>query len=200
MNPKAQVNLTDDESRIMPSGDGFVQAYNAQGSIDCDSRLLIDTDVSQCATDRTLLEPAVARLRALSQELGSADELLADAGYYSANNVLACERQGMTPYISAGRERHAGGLDRFREAPPLPTGATVQEQMKHRLRTKVGRAIYGQRKSTIEPAIGVVKSVMGFRQFSLRGYGNVRDEWHLVGAAYNLKRMHTLMVKAVKAG
>ncbi|MGH7001057.1 MAG: IS1182 family transposase [Stellaceae bacterium] len=200
MNPKAQVNLTDEESRIMPSADGFVQAYNAQGSVDCESRLLVDTEVSQSTTDQALLEPTVARLRALPQELGSADELLADAGYYSADNVAACERHGIMPYISVAREHHAGGLDRFREPPPLSAGATVREQMSHRLRTKAGRAIYGQRKSTIEPTIGIVKSVMGFRQFSLRGHENVRGEWQLVGASYNLKRMHTLTTKAVKAG
>lgn len=200
MNPKAQVNLTDEESRIMPNGDGFVQAYNAQGSIDCESRLLIDVDVSQRPTDRTLLESAVTRLRALPRALGKANELLADSGYDSANNVAACERHGITPYISSGRERHAGGLDRFREPAPLHAAATPHEQMQHRLRTKAGRAIYGQRKSTIEPAIGVIKSVMGFRQFSLRGREKTRGEWQLVGTAYNLKRMHTLLMKAVKAG
>lgn len=200
MDPKAQVNLTDEESRIMPTGEGFVQGYNAQVSVDCASRLLIDTDVSQRPTDRTLLEPALRRLSALPQEFGQAGELLADAGYYSADNVAACQRHGMMPYISPGRERHAGGLDRFREPPLLPAGATVQEQMKHRLRTKAGRATYGQRKSTVEPVIGIVKSAMGFRQFSLRGHENVRGEWQVVGAAYNLKRMHTLATKVVKAG
>jgi len=125
---------------------------------------------------------------------------LADGGYYSANNVAVCERHGITPYISAGRERHAGGLERFREPPALPAGATPQEHMAYRLRTKVGRAIYGQRKSTIEPAIGIVKGVIGFRQFSLRGEEKARSEWRLVGAAYNLKRMHTLRMKPVKAG
>lgn len=200
MNPKSQVNLTDEESRIMPSGGGFVQAYNAQGSIDCDSRLLVDLDVSQSPTDRTLLEGTVSRLKALPQRLGDVNELLADAGYYSATNVAACEQRGITPYISIGRERHSGGLERFREPPPLAVDATAREQMRHRLRTKAGRAIYGQRKSTIEPAIGVVKSVIGFRQFSLRGHEKVTGEWQMVGAAYNLKRMHTLTMKAVKAG
>lgn len=200
MDPTAQINLTDEESRVMPSGDGFVQAYNAQGAIDCDSRLLIDVDVSQRPTDRALLEPAVTRLQSLPQELRSTNELLADAGYYSANNVAVCEQQNITPYISIGRERHAGGLERFREPAPLPANATSLERMAHRLRTKRGREIYGQRKSTIEPAIGVVKSVMGFRQFSLRGYEKVRCEWQLVGTAYNLKRLHILMMNPVKTG
>lgn len=200
MNPNAQINLTDEESRIMPSGDGFVQAYNAQGVVDCGSLLLVDTEVSQCPTDRTLLEPAISRLVALPEQLGAATEVLADAGYFSTRNIEACERHGVTPYISAGRERHAGGLGRFREPPALRDGATAPERMQHRLRTKDGRAAYGQRKSTIEPRFGNIKSVHGFRQFSLRGHEKVRGEWQLMGTAYNLKRMHTLMMKAVKAG
>ncbi len=200
MNPKAQINLTDEESRIMPTGDGFVQAYNAQAAVDCDSRLLVDSAVSQRPTDRALLEPAVTRLAMLPAELGHVGELLADAGYYSASNVAACARHGITPYISAGREHHAGGLERFREAPALRAGATLQEHMHHRLRTKAGRSIYGQRKSTVEPTIGIIKSAIGFRQFSLRGYEKVQGEWQLVSSAYNLKRMYTLMTKAAKAG
>ena len=94
---------------------------------------------------------------------------LADAGYYSASNIATCaQHRGITPYISPGRERHAGGLERFREPPAACAPAQlVQEQMRHRLRTKVGRAIYGQRKSTVEPAIGIIKNAIGFRQFSL---------------------------------
>jgi transposase len=200
MNPNAQINLTDDESRIMPTGDGFVQAYNAQGAVDCDSLLLVDVEVSQSPTDRTLLEPAIARLADLPQQLGAVNEVLADAGYYSAGNVEACERRQITPYISLGRERHAGGLERFREPPALPDGATAKERLRHRLRTKDGRAIYGQRKATIEPRFGNIKSVHGFRQFSLRGFEKVCGEWHIMGAAYNLKRMHTLTLKAARAG
>lgn len=200
MNPNAQINLTDDESRIMPTGDGFVQAYNAQGAVDCDSLLLVDVAVSQCPTDRTLLEPAIARLVALPKQLGAVNEVLADAGYHSAGNVEACERRQITPYISVGRERHAGGLERFHEPPPLPEGATANERLRHRLRTKDGRAVYGQRKATIEPRFGNIKSVHGFRQFSLRGYEKVFGEWQIMGAAYNLKRMHTLALKTRMAG
>jgi transposase len=200
MNKAAQINLTDDESRIMPTGDGFVQAYNAQGAVDCASLLLVDVDVSQCPTDRTLLEPVIARLKTLPKELGNVTEVLADAGYFSASNVEACERQKVTPYISAGRERHAGGLGRFRQPPPLPDGATASERLHHRMQTKEGRAIYGQRKATIEPRFGNIKSVHGFRQFSLRGFEKVSGEWQIMGSAYNLKRMHTIIMKAVKAG
>jgi transposase len=200
MNPNAQINLTDDESRIMPTGEGFVQAYNAQGAVDCGSLLLVNVDVSQCPTDRTLLESTIAHLVALPEQLGAVTEVLADAGYFSEGNIEACERHQLTPYISVARERHAGGLGRFREPPQLPEGATAKERMQHRLRTKDGRKIYGQRKATIEPRFGNIKSVHGFRQFSLRGYEKVCGEWQIMGSAYNLKRMHTLTFKVVKAG
>jgi hypothetical protein len=200
MNPNAQVNLTDDESRIMPTGDGFVQAYNAQGAVDCGSLLLLDVEVSQCPTDRTLLESAVTHLMDLPEQLGTVNELLADAGYFSAGNVAVCERHQITPYISVGRESHAGGLRRFREPSRLRDGATASERMRHRLQTKDGCAIYGQRKATIEPRFGNIKSVHGFRQFSLRGHEKVAGEWQIMGSAYNLKRMHTIFLKAAKAG
>jgi len=200
INPNAQINLTDDESRIMPSNDGFVQAYNAQASVDCRSLLLVDVDVSQCPSDRILLEPTIVRLTRLPEQLGSVTEALADAGYFSSRNIEVCERHKITPYISPGRERHAGGLERFREPRPLRKNATAKERMQHRLRTKDGRAIYGQRKGTIEPRFGNIKSVHGFRQFSLRGHEKVRGEWQIMGSAYNLKRMHTLILKAAKAG
>jgi transposase len=197
MNPKAQINLTDEESRVMPTGDGFVQAYNAQGAVDCDSLLLVATEVSQCPTDRTLLEPMITHLSALPDDLGRVAEVLADAGYYSASNLEVCERNQITPYISVGREPHAGGLDRFREPAPLRKDASPRERMQHRLRTKEGREIYGKRKGTIEPRFGNIKSVHGFRQFSLRGHEKVRGEWDLMGAAYNLKRMHRLSLMMV---
>lgn len=200
MNPKAQINLTDEESRIMPSAGGFEQAYNAQNAIDCASRLLVDVDVSQRHNDEALLEPALDRITALPQALGSTSEILADAGYYSARNAAICEQRAVIPYISPGRERHAGGLARFQTLRPLPGQAAPHERMKYRLRTSEGRAIYGQRKSTIEPAIGIIKSAMGFRQFSLRGYEKVQSEWTIVAAAYNLRRMHTLTSKPIKAG
>jgi hypothetical protein len=193
IDPKAQINLTDEESRIMPSIDGMVQAYNAQGTVDCRSRLLVTSEVSQRPTDRTLLATAIEASRKLPEKVGAVNEMLADAGYFSAPSVDACHAAGMTPYIAVGRESHAGGLQRFHEPPELKANASPVDVMKHRLRTKDGRAIYGQRKSTIEPTFGIIKSIMGFRQFSLRGYEKVKAEWSIVSTAYNLKRMHRLM-------
>ncbi len=192
IDPKAQINLTDDESRIMPSSEGMVQAYNAQGIVDCDSRLMVAAEASQRPTDRTLLVSAIEACKNLSPSLGTASEILADAGYFSASNIDACHAAGMMPYIATGRESHTGGLRRFTKPPELKANASTVDWMIHRLRTKDGRTIYGQRKSTIEPTFGIIKSIMGFRQFSLRGYEKVKAEWRIVAIAYNLKRMHRL--------
>ena len=161
IDPKAQVNLTDDESRIMPtSGGGFDHAYNAQIAVDCVSRLIVSNDVSQRPTDRTLLVENIEKLGALPPEVGTVTEVLADAGYFSKENVVACVAHEMTPYISDAREPHYLGLRRFRQPPPLKPGASEVERVRHRLRTLEGRAVYALRKSTVEPVIGIVKSVL----------------------------------------
>ena len=74
------------------------------------------------------------------------------------------------------------------------------EEMKHRLKTCAGRAAYALRKQTVEPVFGIIKSVMGFRQFRLRGVVNVRNEWTLVCLAWNLKRMAVLRLQSVLRG
>ena len=82
--------------------------------------------------------------------------------------------------------------ERFAVPPPQPDGSTPVVAMAHRLRTPEGRALYAQRKHTPEPVFGIIKSVLGFRQFLLRGLAAVRGEWRLVTPAWNLKRMFAL--------
>jgi transposase len=192
IDPTAQINLTDEESRIMPSSDGMIQAYNAQATVDCNSRLLVDSDVSQRPTDKTLLAPTITALSQLDAKLGTVTEILADAGYFSAANLALCEKAKMVPYIPNRRERHAGGLLRFQEPAALDPNASIVEATRHRLRTSSGRKIYGERKSTIEPVFGTIKQILGFRQFLLRGIRKVKAEWKIVTTAYNLKKMHKL--------
>jgi transposase len=197
--PRAQINLTDEESRIMPSADGVVQAYNAQAVVDCQSQLVLSAELSQRPTDRRLLADAVAACQALPHELGIVTELLADAGYSSEGNVMLCEAAGITPFISFGRESHAGGLARFRTPQELPGGASPIDRARHRLTTPAGRAAYGQRKATVEPVFGTIKQTLGFRQFLLRGVEKARGEWKLVNAARNIKRMMRLQARGTTA-
>ena len=189
-----QVNLTDEESRIMPvSGGGFKQAYNAQAAVDTKSLLIVTNHASQQPNDKRELKPAVDKLASLPEELGTATELIADTGFFSKENTETCIAHGITPYIAADREQHnQSPLDRFGEPPDLPDTADAVTRMKHRLKTAAGRSLYAIRKNTIEPVFGIIKAVMGFDRFMLRGFEAVQGEWNLVCMAWNIKRLHVL--------
>ena len=192
--PSDQVNLTDEDSRIMPvAGGGFDQCYNAQAAVAVGSLLVVATDVVQAPNDKSQVEPMLGKIGALPEALGEAETLLADTGYFSAGNVEACEKAGIEPAIAMGRQPHHPPLaERFEPAPAAPDDPTPVEAMAHRLKTPEGRALYALRKQTPEPVFGIIKSVLGFRQFSLRGLEKVRGEWSLVTMAWNMKRMFAL--------
>ena len=192
--PTDQVNLTDEQSRIMPvAGGGFEQCYNAQAAVAAGSLLVVAADVVQATNDKRQLVPMLGKLAALPADLGKPETLLADTGYFSAANVQACGAAGIEPLIALGREAHHSSLsERFAEAPPAPDDPTPVEAMAHRLKTLEGRKLYAQRKHILEPVFGIIKSVLGFRQFLLRGLNKVRGEWNLVTLAWNLKRMFVL--------
>jgi transposase len=192
--PKDQVNLTDEDSRIMPvAGGGFDQCYNAQAAVATGSLLVVAADVVQAPNDKQQVEPMLGKIGALPEDLGKVENLLADTGYFSADNVAACEKAAIDPVIAMGRQPHHPPLsERFAPAPAAPENPTPVEAMSHRLKTPEGRALYALRKQTPEPVFGIIKSVLGFRQFSLRGLDKVRGEWSLVTMAWNLKRMFVL--------
>ncbi|HZB55028.1 MAG TPA: IS1182 family transposase [Reyranella sp.] len=192
--PKDQVNLTDADSRIMPvAGGGFEQAYNAQAAVATGSLLVVATDVVQAANDKEQVQPMLDRLGRLPAALDKPETLLADSGYCSQANVLACAAAKIAPLIALGRERHhLSWKERFAAAPPAPESPTPLDAMAHRLATPEGRRTYALRKQTPEPVFGIIKAVMGFRQFSLRGLDKAKGEWRLVTLAWNLKRMFAL--------
>jgi transposase len=192
--PTDQVNLTDEESRIMPvAGGGFEQCYNAQAVVAADSLLVVAVDVVQAANDKQQLQPMLNKVVALPDALGKVETLLADNGYFSAANVAACAATEIAPLIAMGRQPHHPSLnERFADAPPAPENPTPLEAMAYRLATPEGKKLYALRKHVPEPVFGIIKSVMGFRQFLLRGIDQVRGEWSLVTMAWNLKRMFTL--------
>jgi len=192
---KDQINLTDEDSRIMRvAGGGFDQCYNAQALVAAQSLLVVAHEVTQAANDKARLVPMVGKLKALPKELGRAKRILADNGYLSEANVEHCAAARIEPLIALGRQRHhVGWRERFAAAPKsLPDCATPMQKMAHRLKTAAGRKLYGLRKQTPEPVFGIIKSVMGFRQFLLRGLSHVRGEWNLVTLSWNLKRMFAL--------
>jgi IS5 family transposase len=193
--PTDQINLTDPDSRIMPGpGKSFEQSYNAQAAVDTESMLVVATTLTQAANDKQQVAPMLAVLASLPAALGTAEQLLADNGYFSAANVEHCVAAKITPLLAAGRDgHHPHWAERFSEPPALPASACAVEQMKHRLQTGAGRQLYALRKQTVEPVFGIIKAAMGFRQFLLRGLAAVSGEWTLVTMAWNIKRMAVMV-------
>lgn len=191
---KDQVNLTDEESRIMPTKSGFEQAYNAQASVDINTHLIVAHDVTQHSNDKQEIVPTLNKLKQLPASLGTVDSLLADTGYFSEANVNSCDEAKIKPYITQKRQSHNQPLlqRHQHEAEKDESELSPLEAMKHRLKTKKGKALYAKRKSTVETVFGIIKHIQGFRQFHLRGLESVKSEWNLVSIGWNLKRMHAL--------
>ena len=192
-----QINLTDEESRIMPvAGGGFEQCYNAQAGVDAATMLVVASTLTQAPNDKQQVQPMLKVLQEQAPKLGDAQTLIADTGYCSETNVKACEEAKIEPLLAVARQdHHPHWRARFTEPVPLPEDATAMQAMTHRLSTIAGKAAYAIRKQTVEPVFGIIKSVMGFRQFSLRGLRKVTGEWNLVCLAWNVKRMAVLRPK-----
>lgn len=198
--PTDQYNFSDPESRIMKagSGDHFEQAYNAQAGVEVESRLIVAARVSVAPNDKQQLVPTV---QAIPEVVGKLEAVLADSGFYSEAAVRAVEESpdgqasGVKVYAAmekTGHHRNVADLE-VRMEPSAPgAGATVSEVMSYRLKTRAGRQKYKLRQQTVEPVFGVIKSVLGFRQFLLRGLEKVKLEWQWVCLAYNMKRLHRL--------
>lgn len=192
---KQQINLTDEDSRIMPvAGGGFDQCYNAQAAVATGSLLIVANDLTQAANDKQQLAPMIDKLKALPRKLGRVRRALADSGYLSEANVEHCAQAAIEPLIAMKRERHnASWRARFAEDPKAPAvSASPMQKMAHRLKTRRGKKLYALRKQTPEPVFGIIKSVMGFRQFLLRGFENAKGEWNLVTMSWNIRRLFAL--------
>lgn len=194
-NAKDQYNFTDPDSRIMKNStnNGYDQHYNAQVAVTQDTMLILATSLSNHPNDKREVE---ATLDTLSPKLGQPEGAALDNGFFSEGNILALEQRHIEPYIATGREPHYKSVDVLLGNLPAepPADASPKEKMAYKLVTEIGKEIYRLRKCTVEPVIGIIKEVLGFRQFSLRGLANAAGEWCLVCLAFNLKRMHTLFV------
>ena len=203
--PKAQYNYTDPESRIMKTGNGFEQSYNAQAAVEIESRLIVGQTVTDAPNDKEQLAPTLA---SIPEELGKPNTVLTDSGFYSEAAVVGIEAPGAdglpgTQIIAAvartGHHRSVADLEKQDDPPPPGPKATSRERMIHRTATKAGKMLYKQRQQTVEPVFGIIKSAMGFRQFLLRGKAKVSLEWNLVSLAYNMRRLHIMGMRALMA-
>jgi hypothetical protein len=198
-----QHNFTDEDSRIMKAGNGkhFEQSYNAQAAVDTEgSMLILGGYVTQNANDKQELELGVS---SVDEEVREIDTVSADTGFYSEKAVAAVEKkndkgelEGPEVFCAVEKSKHGRTVEDLKKKEPLdppPPDMSAKEKMARKLKTEEGKAVYKKRKETVEPVFGIIKNVMGFRQFMLRGIEKVNTEWSLVRVAYNFKRLHRLM-------
>jgi transposase len=192
-NDKDQYNFTDPESRIMKTSRGFDQCYNGQAIVN-DDMVIVGAYSNSHVNDKQEFIPAIESVpEELSSEISAA---VADAGYFSENNIAECEHKDILPIISTSREKHNNFL--FNILNPTPTQdeayVTPVEKMTRKLKSEEGKEIYKKRKQTVEPVFGVIKEILGFRRFSLRGEAETDAEWSLICSAYNLKRFFRMQM------
>ena len=185
---KAQRNFTDPESRIMPDGatKAFVQGYNAEIAVDCDSQIIVAADVVQAANDKEQLIPLVDQIEDNLGEIP--DVVLADNGFYSERNVKHVAANHMEPLIAPERIKHC---DKPEPAPKgrIPKGLSVLDRMRRKLKTKQGKKIYSKRKESVEPVFGQIKEARGIRSFLLRGLEKAKAEWKLICLTHNVLKL-----------
>ena len=194
---KSQVNFTDPDSRIMKGGSRshHEQAYNAQAAVDIEgSYLILGQRVSDNPNDKQEL---VADVSCVPETIRQVDAVLADSGYFSEKAVEEVEaNDGPTAYVATQKTTHHVSISDLEKKPDPPSPdkeASTIDIMRHRLETESGRKTYALRKQTVEPVFGIIKQVIGFRQFHLRGHPKVETEWTLVTLAYNMKRLYNMV-------
>jgi len=186
---KAQRNFTDPDSRIMPDGahkGSFVQAYNAQIAVDAEAQIIVAAEVTQEANDKQQLAPMLEQVQQNTgvKPVASSE----DAGYWSPEQVADKRVAGIDLHVATGRDKH-GIAEETAPSTDATTEATALNQMKQKLQTEAGRAIYKMRKAIVEPVFGQIKECRNFRRFSLRGLENVRAEWKLVCLTHNILKL-----------
>jgi len=185
--PKAQRNFTDPDSRIMKDGatKEFVQAYNAQAAVDSQAQVIVAASVTQEANDKKQLVPMLEQVEALT---GSKPErATADAGYYSEQSVTDPKLEEIDLFVAPDRQHQGEEVPSATGSPPGETGRA--EQMRQKLRTAEGQAVYKLRKAVVEPVFGQIKEERGFRRFLLRGRVKVEAEWKMICATHNLLKL-----------
>ena len=193
---KAQRNFTDAESRIMKTGDGFIQGYNAQAVVDQEHQIIVANDVSNQSPDAEHLVPMLDRT---VENCGAVPARMSgDTGYYSEANVLRAQSRGVDIYLALKRQKHGPGQTDGGET-TSPQESETKKRMRSKLATAEGAQIYSRRKVIVEPAFGQIKN-RGFRSFLLRGIQKVRGEWSLITLTHNLLKLYKAHQAAAAMG
>ena len=185
--PSAQRNFTDPESRIMKDGatKGFEQAYNAQAAVDSTAQIIVATTVTQESNDKQQLVPVLKQVEKNCGRLPA--QVSADAGYFNTEQLTDEKLRNVDLYVPPDRQQHGAAPETASAA--APADASVVDQMRHKLKTAQGQAVYKWRKAIVEPVFGQTKEVRGFRRFSLRGLAKVAAEWDLIALTHNLLKL-----------
>jgi len=184
---KTKANVTDPESRIMKTRQGWVQGFNGQAVADCESQVIVTQDLTQEENDVKQLGPLLKRCE--EQAGARPGEVLADAGYWSEKNAKL-ESEETELFIATRKDWKQRQAMREASAPRgrIPKGLSARERMERKLLTKRGREAYKQRGSTIEPVFGQMV-MRGLVRFRLRGAKKVRAEWSLWCTTHNLLKL-----------
>jgi transposase len=186
----AKVNVTDPQSRIMSTRSGFIQGYNAQGTVN-QHQIVLANALTQQTNDFLQFVPMVNATRHNAHLVGIPGRIgigLADAGYWSEANATAPGPDRLIATTKDHKQRRAARQMAVCVGPP-PVDASPLEAMEHRLRTEEGARAYALRSQTVEPVFGIIKASLGFRRFSRRGLAACQSEWNLVCAVHNLLKM-----------
>lgn len=181
-----QYNFTDPESRIMKTSNGFNQCYNGQAAVN-DDMIIVGAYCNAHVNDKQEFIPSID---SVPSELGEVSVAVADTGYFSEDNIKDSQNKGVMPIISTAREKHNTYLENiFNNKTCDDEAKTPTGLMNKVLKSEEGKSSYRKRKQTVEPVFGIIKEILGFRRFSLRGEFETDCEWSLVCTAYNLKKL-----------
>lgn len=188
LDPEHKVNLTDPESQILKTRKGWVQGYNGQIMVDCSSQVIVTQHVTNEANDVHQLSPL---LEGCEERNGARPEkLLADAGYWSEENVEQEADEGTELFIATTKDWKRRKALREKGPPRgrIPKDYGPKERMERKLRTKRGRKIYKERSQSVEPVFGQMV-MRGLGDFLLRGTKGASGEWSLFSATHNLLKL-----------
>jgi len=171
-----QYNFTDPESRIMKTSKGFDQCYNGQAAVN-DDMIIVGAYCNAHVNDKQEFIPAID---SVSSDLGEISAAVADTGYFSEDNITGSKDRGVMPIISTAREKHNTYLENFFDDETYDDATTPTERMNKVLKSEEGKKSYKKRKQTVEPVFGIIKEILGFRRFSLRGEFETDCEWSLI--------------------
>jgi transposase len=181
-------NTSDPDSTITPTAQGpFIQGYNAQAAVSAEGpTLIVAAHVVAAVNDREQLQPTV---EAIPAEVGRPAAVLADTGYDHPGQIEALRQGGITVYCPPQNLSPEPPQHRYRRP-----GWIVRWQRQAELDQPGVRKLYRRRAASSEPTFHLIKRLLGFGRFSLRGLTKVNLEWTLVALALNCRKLAPLTV------